>query len=388
MPIKKRQKRKICFVITSKIHYGRSKTILEALQARDDVELQIVVGGSAILPNYGDVLSLMKKDGFPWNERITMNLEGGDPVAMAKTTGLGIIEFTTAFDNLDPDVVVVRGDRFEVLAATIAAAYLNIPVAHIEGGDVTGSIDESVRHSITKLSHIHFVTNEESRKRVLRMGEHPKYIFNYGAPELDFVVRNKFTVTNEYINRIGVGDVVNIEKPYIIVMQHPVTTEFGKNRKHIEETLHAVHELGVPAIWFWPNIDAGTDEVSKGIRVFRERKDPKHIRFIKYLSPEEFIGLLKKSVCLIGNSSAGIKECSILGTPVVNIGNRQHGRIKGEHIIDTPHKKNHIKLAIQKQLEVKRYKPQKTYHKKGTGEKIAHKLATIPLYQQKRFYDE
>ncbi|MAZ41022.1 UDP-N-acetylglucosamine 2-epimerase (hydrolyzing) [bacterium] len=387
MPAIKKKKRKICFVITSKIHYGRSKTILEALKKRADIELQIVVGGSAILPNYGDVLSLMERDGFSWNEKITMSLEGGDPVAMAKTTGIGIVEFTTAFDNLRPDVVVVRGDRFEILAATVAAAYLNIPVAHIEGGDITGSIDESVRHAITKLAHVHFVTNDESKNRVLKMGENPKYIFNYGAPELDFVAQNSFTVTNDYINKIGVGDLVDIEKPYVMVMQHPVTTEFGNNRKHIEETLHAIHELGIPALWFWPNIDAGTDEISKGIRVFRERKKPENIRFIKYVSPEEFIGLLKKTICLVGNSSAGIKECSLLGTPAVNVGIRQQGRMRGNNILDVPHKKEDIKKAIEKQIKNGKYKQQKSYYKKGTGEKIAERLAKMSLYQQKRFHE-
>tara|TARA_Y100000310_G_scaffold341747_1_gene441905 strand:+ start:3890 stop:5050 length:1161 start_codon:yes stop_codon:yes gene_type:complete len=383
----KQKKRKICFVITSKIHYARNKLILKELKKRKDIELQIIVGGSAILPQHGDVPQLLEQDGFLYDGKITMNLEGGDTLAMAKTTGLGIIEFTTSFDNLKPDIVIVRGDRFEILAATIAASYLNIPVAHIEGGDVTGSIDEAVRHSITKLSHIHFVTNNKSGERVRAMGENPKYIFNYGAPELEFVAQNSFDITTNDVNKLGVGDIVDIEKPFLVVMQHPVTTELGDNRRHVEETLHAVHNLGVPTIWFWPNIDAGTDEISKGIRSFREKNNPEHVRFIKYLPPEQFIGLLKKAWCLVGNSSAGIKESTLLGLPVVNVGTRQNGRMRGKNVIDTPHKRTIIKKAIEKQIKRNKYKSDTLYYKKGTAKKIAEKLAKISLYQQKRFHE-
>ncbi|OGM99810.1 MAG: UDP-N-acetyl-D-glucosamine 2-epimerase, UDP-hydrolysing [Candidatus Yanofskybacteria bacterium RIFCSPHIGHO2_01_FULL_39_8b] len=380
-------KRKICFVITSSIHYSRSKLILSELKNRDNVELQIIVGASAILPNYGDILELMERDGFSYNEKITMTLEGGNPVAMAKTTGIGIIEFTTVFDNLKPDVVIVRGDRYEVLSAAIAAAYLNIPVAHIEGGDVTGTIDESVRHAVTKLAHIHFPTNDLARQRIIRMGEPADYIFNFGSPELEFVAKNSYEVSNELINKIGVGDAVDITKPYLMVMQHSVTSEIGYNRENIEKTLDAIHELGIPAIWFWPNVDAGTDEISKGIRVFREHQQPKNIRFIKSLPPEEFVGLLKNAACLVGNSSAGIKEASFLGTPVVNIGTRQNGRMKAENVIDVSYGKEEIKQAVNKQLDHGRYPTSNIYYQPDTAKKIVDTLSTIKLYVQKSFKD-
>ncbi|MBI5401572.1 UDP-N-acetylglucosamine 2-epimerase (hydrolyzing) [Candidatus Wolfebacteria bacterium] len=381
-------KRKICFVITSMIHYGRSKLILEEVQGKDNLELQIVVGASAILSKYGDVIGELAKDGFPCHSKITMTLEGGTPVAMAKTTGLGIAEFATVFDNLNPDVVLVRGDRYEVLAATIAAAYLNIPVAHIEGGDVTGTIDESVRHAITKLAHIHFTTHEEARGRVVRMGENPDYVFNVGCPGLEFLAKNNYTVSNELINYLGVGDAINIDKPYIVVMQHPVTSEISKNRQYVEETLNAVYSLNLPTIWFWPNVDAGTDEISKGIRIFREKYNPKHIRFIKYLPPEQFIGLLKKSVCLVGNSSAGIKEASFLGVPVVNIGTRQQGRKRAENVVDVGYDSDEIKAAIQKQVTHGHYPPSMVYYKDGTSKKIVDILSSINLYTQKKFVDK
>lgn len=380
-------KRKICFVITSGIHYARNKKILQEIQRHPDLELQIVVGGSALLSNYGDVLTLLEEDGFYCNAKIIMTLEGGSPVAMAKTTGIGITEFATAFDNLQPEVVVIRGDRYEVLSAVIAAAYMNITVAHIEGGDVSGTIDESVRHAVTKLAHLHFATNEQSYKRILRMGEDPQFVHIVGSPEVEMVAENRYEISDDYINYLGVGDAVDINKPYIIVMQHPVTTEWGKNLEHIEETLSAVHELQIPTIWFWPNVDAGTDEISKGIRMFRERYNPKHMRFIKYVPPEKFIGLLKGASCLVGNSSASIKECSYLGLPVVNIGTRQKKRLRAENVIDVTYDKKIIKQAIIKQISHGPYKSSTLYFKKETGKNIANILASVNLYTQKEFYE-
>ncbi|MBI2050303.1 MAG: UDP-N-acetylglucosamine 2-epimerase (hydrolyzing) [Parcubacteria group bacterium] len=381
------KKRKVCFVITSKIHYGRSKLVLLHLRKRADVELSIVVAASALLDMYGNVLDDLERDGFAVNNKIVMTLEGGNTVAMAKTAGVGIMEFTTAFDNLKPDIVVVRGDRYEVLSAAVAAAYLNIPVAHLEGGDVSGTIDESVRHAISKLSHIHFPTNEQSAERIIRMGENPKYVFNVGATDIEFVARNRFRVSEKLINQLGVGDVVDIDKPFLIAMQHPVTSEIGANRAHLTETLEAVRSLNIPTVWFWPNVDAGADEVSKAIREFRELKKPHHMRFLKHLPPEQFIGLLKRASCLVGNSSAGIKECSYLGVPVVNIGTRQNRRMRAGNVVDVGYGKAEIKRAIKRQVSHGPYEPSSIYYKKGTSAKIAQTLAKIKLYSQKKFVD-
>ncbi|MFH1662277.1 MAG: UDP-N-acetylglucosamine 2-epimerase [Candidatus Falkowbacteria bacterium] len=382
------KKRKVCFVITSKIHYSRSKKILSELNKRDDIELQIVIGASAVLYKYGDILNLLKEDGFECNAKIIMTLEGGSPAAMAKTAGIGITEFTTAFDNLDPDVVVVRGDRYEVLSAAIAAAYLNITVAHIEGGDVTGTIDESVRHAITKLAHIHFATNEKSKQRIIRMGENPEYVFDFGCPELEILKDNTYKISNEEINKEGVGDYIDIEKPFLMVMQHSVTSEMEKNEKNIIETIKAIKNINIPTVWFWPNVDAGTDEVAGAIRRYRERYDfNKNTRFIIYLPPEKFLALLKKSSCLIGNSSSGIKECSFLGTPVINIGTRQDGRMRAENIVDVDYNSEKIEKAILRQLGHGKYMQSNIYYQDDTAKKIVDILAKINLYTQKRFCD-
>ncbi len=380
-----KQKRKICFIITSHVHYSRSKLILSELQKRRDVELQIVVGGSAILPNYGDVLSALEENGFRPNAKITMTFEGGSHVAMAKTAGVGVSEFATVFDNLKPDVVVARGDRYEVLSPTIAASYLNIPIAHIEGGDVTGTIDESVRHAVTKLAHIHFTTNNLARDRVIRMGEDSRYVFNVGCPSIEYIASKKFKAHKKLVNRLGVGDVIDLDKPYLMVMKHPVTTE--SNRENTEILLRVVHGLKIPTIWFWPNVDAGTDEISKAIRVFREKKDARHMRFHTYLPTDDYLGLLHKTVCLVGNSSVGIKECSYIGVPAVNIGSRQNGRTRGHNVVDVSFNEKQIKNAIQKQIKVGRYPKSNIYYKNGTSKQISNILRKVDLYTQKHFVD-
>ncbi len=380
--------RKICFILTSKIHYSRSKLILEELKKRPDVELQIVVGASAILKQYGDVESWIKNDGFKVDARITMTLEGGSNVAMAKTAGIGIIEFASVFENLNPDIVVVRGDRYEVLSAAVAAAYMNCMVAHIEGGDVSGNIDESVRHAITKMSHLHFVTNADSRNRVLKMGESPEYVFDVGAPDVEFAALSKETIANRDFHTVTLGYKVDVGENFLILMQHPVTSEKGQNRDNMEASLQAILELGYPTLCFWPNIDAGTDEVSNAIRRYREKTAiDGHVGFIKYLPPGKFIALLKKARCLVGNSSAGIKECSYLGIPVVNVGSRQSGRSRTENVLDVSHQVPVIKEAISIQLGRGYFESSQFYYKENTSKNIADILATVSLYTQKRFVD-
>ena len=379
-------KRKICFIITSQIHYARSKLLLEAVEKHKDLELQIAVAASAILPQYGDVLRAMEEDGFTCNAKIIMTLAGGSNVAMAKTTGIGVTEFATAFDNLSPDIVVVRGDRYEVLAAAIAASYMNIPVAHLEGGDRSGTIDESVRHAVTKLSHIHFASNEESADRIRQMGENPDYVFNVGCPEIEYVASHSEDITNEEINYLGVGDPIDLSEPFLTVMFHPVTTE-ADNRQHTNTLLEVMNEKGMQTVWFWPNIDAGTDDIAKAIRTFREKKAPKRMHFMKYLSAGKFIALLKKTDCLIGNSSAGIKECSYLGTPVVNIGSRQDGRMMGPNVQNAGYDAESIANAIEQQLTHGRFEQSDIYFKSDTSKQVTDTLSTIDLYAQKVFFE-
>jgi UDP-hydrolysing UDP-N-acetyl-D-glucosamine 2-epimerase len=379
------RKRRICFVITSQIHYARSRELIRAIRAHPKLELQIAVAASAILPQYGDVLGAMKDDGITCNAKIVMTLAGGSSVAMAKTTGIGVTEFATAFDNLSPDVVLIRGDRYEVLAAAIAASYMNISIAHLEGGDLSGSIDESVRHAVTKLAHIHFVTNEDSAARVRQLGEDPCYIFNVGSPELAGIAAHKTTISSKELNLQGVGSALDIAKPFLIVMMHPVTTEEG-NREKTTMLLKVINDIGMQTVWFWPNVDAGTDDIAKAIRIFRENEHPEHMHFIKYLQADMFVALLKKCACLVGNSSAGIKECSFLGIPAVNIGKRQEGRLRGPNVVDAEYEEVTMRKAIERQIKKGSYPRSNIYFKQDCIKRIADTLASAPLYAQKIFH--
>jgi UDP-hydrolysing UDP-N-acetyl-D-glucosamine 2-epimerase len=270
----------------------------------------------------------------------------------------------------------------------MAAAYLNVTIAHIEGGDLTGSIDESVRHAITKLAHLHFVTNDDAHRRVVAMGEDPQYVFNTGSLDVELAARVDTVVTTERINSYGVGHAVDISKPFLVVIQHPVTTE-RDNRAHIEATLQAVAAVHMPTIWFWPNPDAGTDEMAGILRHIREEHATltETMRFITNVPAEEFVALLRQTACLVGNSSAGIKEGSYLGTPVVNVGARQQGRLAAEHVVHVPYDAAQIREAIARQVAHGRYPSSAIYHRPDTSDRILNVLAGIELYTQKRFHE-
>jgi UDP-hydrolysing UDP-N-acetyl-D-glucosamine 2-epimerase len=382
-------KRRICFPITSRSYYGRSQLLIRKLHSHPDVELELMLGGSILLDKYSrHIAEDIESGGFTISTSLFNVIEGGNHVAMAKTACLTALEFTNGFHAADPDLVVICGDRFEQLAIAMAAAYLNKTVAHIEGGDLTGSIDESVRHAITKLAHIHFVTNEQARRRVLAMGEDPQYVFNTGSLDVEVAAQATSTITTERINGYGVGDEIDLAQPFLLIIQHPVTTE-RDNRAHLEETLRAVSALGMPAIWIWPNPDAGTGEMADSLRNFRERSGLRagRMRFITDVPVEEFIALLKMAACLVGNSSAGIKECSFLGTPVVNIGARQQGRLHADNVVHAAYDAAAVGAAIRRQIAHGPFRPSEIYFRPGASQAIADVLCSAELYTQKRFHE-
>ena len=376
------KKRKICVVITARPSYSRIKTALNAIKEHDSLELQLVVAGSALLDRYGSAVEYIKKDGFTINEKVFTVLEGENSTSMAKTTGLAVMELAGVFYNLQPDAVITIADRFETLATSIAASYQNIPLVHIQGGEITGNIDEKVRHANTKLADIHLVSSEEAKERVIKMGEDVKKVFNTGCPSIDLAneIKNSSKLDFNPIDKYGgVGSNIDWGSGYLVVMQHPVTTEYGSARKDVEETLNAIHELNIPTFWFWPNIDAGSDGTSNGIRSFREIRQPKNIHFFKNMEPQDFLKLLVNSKCLIGNSSVGIRECSYLGVPVVNIGSRQERRQRGSNVVDVNYQKELIKDAILERIETNSIKEESIYGNGQAGKSIASILATIDL---------
>ena len=360
---------------------------MSAVQKHETLVLQTVVGASAILEKYGRVERLIEKDGFRIDARFSMILEGEGLLSMTKSTGIGLMELATIFDNLKPDFVVTVGDRYETMATTIAATYMNIPLVHTMGGEVTGTIDESIRHATTKFAHLHFAATEESRQRIIKMGEHGENVYNLGCPRLD-LVEEKLAESASLTDRIdlttgGVGHTIDWEKPFILVSQHPVTTEFGSAEDQILQTLLAVQELDVQAVVLWPNSDAGSDHISKGIRKWRESHPESKMRFYKNLSIDTYIMLMDKTICLVGNSSSGIREGAFIGTPVVNIGTRQNQREHGANVISCSPSSVHIKKALEDQIKHGKYLRDPIYGEGKAGSQIANILAERTVKIQK-----
>jgi bifunctional UDP-N-acetylglucosamine 2-epimerase / N-acetylmannosamine kinase len=381
------KKRTVCVVITARPSYSRIKTALAAIAAHPALELKLVVAASALLERYGNAIKVIEGDGFKITERVFMVLEGESPTSMAKTTGLGVLELATVFDNLKPDVVVTVADRYETLATAVAASYMNLSLAHVQGGEVSGSIDEKVRHAVTKLADIHLVSTKRAGERVIAMGEDPDFVHCTGCPSIDLAadITSAPGLDFDPIEKYGgVGSPLDLSNGYAVVMQHPVTTEYLLARKHVTETLHAVHESNIPTLWFWPNVDAGSDGTSTGVRAFRERVAPKNIHFFKNMEPTDFLRLIYNARCLIGNSSVGIREASFLGVPVVNIGSRQQGRERGANVIDVGYDKAEVTRAMRTQLEHGRYERDLTYGDGHAGKRIADLLAEVPLRIEKR----
>lgn len=371
--------KKICVFIGSRANYSSIKSVMKAVKAHPKLELQVVLGASAILERFGKVKNLINEDGFEADAIFHNIIEGDNPATMAKSTGLGLIDASTIFNNLKPDMLVVVGDRYEMMSVTLAAAYMNIRISHTMGGEVTGTIDESIRHAITKFAHIHFPANEDSRQRIIKMGEDEKYVFNVGCPRTDLVAEELQNNSYEVLKDIfeiygGVGNTLNLSQPYLLVSQHSVTTEFGHNRKQIEETLKALEDLQMPTIMLWPNSDAGGDEISKGIRIFRESKNPKWLHMFKNLPTHIYIHLMNTTSCLIGNSSSGVREGAFIGTPVVNIGTRQNKRLRTNNVIQVDYDTKDIVVAIKAQIEHGKYESSDIYGDGTAGKKIANIL--------------
>ena len=380
--------KKVCVFVGSRANYSSIKSVMIAVQAHPQLELQVILGASAILDRFGRVEDLIRKDGFKPDFIFHNLIEGENPATMAKSTGLGLIDASMILNNLKPDMLVVVGDRFEMMSVTLAAAYMNITIVHTMGGEVTGTIDESIRHAITKFSHIHFPANEDSRQRIIKMGEDEKYVFNVGCPRIDLIRQELVNNSHEVIKDLfknygGVGREFDLSSSYLLVSQHSVTTEYNDSRNQIEETLSALEEINLPTIMLWPNADAGGDDISKGIRSYRERNKPLWLYLFKNLPTHIYIHLMNNASCLVGNSSSGLREGSYIGTPVVNVGTRQNRRLRTDNVVQVDYKSNDIANAIRSQIKHGKYQSSDIYGDGTAGEKIADILANCEPCIQK-----
>lgn len=380
-----RHRRKICIIVNSRANYGRVKSVMRAVTDHPDLQLQLIIGASALLYRFGNVRDHIAADGFEAQATVHSIVEGETPTTMAKSTGIAIIELATQFDNLKPDVVLTVADRFETLATAVAASYMNIPLAHTQGGEVTGSIDESVRHAVTKLSHIHFPATRQAGEYLVRMGEDPDTVHFTGCPSIDLIAGLDLKLPPDIFTRyLGVGAAIDPAKPYLVVLQHPVTTEYGQGFAQINETLRAVESIGMQTAWLWPNVDAGSDDVSKGLRMYREHNNPSWLHLYRNFAPEDYARLINNAACLVGNSSSGLREGAFLGVPAVNIGTRQQGREHGPNVVFADHFADAISTAVRKQIAHGRFPASTMFGTGNSGQKIADILASATFRIQKR----
>lgn len=416
------KRKKILVPIFNRAPYGRLRPVLEAIKNHPQLELQLAVGLPAaheefwlnikhsrpyswrlalpwyLVARFRSILDFFKpgavlknnflaqniiKDGFKIDGKISLFLDGGTSETMAKSVGLGILKIVDELRRLKPDVVFVNADRFEMMAVAVAAAYLNIPIAHNEGGDVSGTIDESIRHAITKLSHIHFVATEASRKRVLQMGENPKSVFVVGSPAIDALKNlNLNSFSQEFLNKF------NPAKPYLLMLLHPVATESGEqNSQTVKNLIKAIEALKMPTVLLGSNIDSGSDEVGKEIRKWYAEKNPDFVYFTKHLPPDDFYRLLAKASCAVGNSSSFIRESAFFGTPAVIVGSRQQNRDRGRNVIEVSIEPEKIQSAVNQQIKHGRYSSDQLFGDGKSSIKIAEILANFNPGIQKQFHE-
>ena len=371
--------KRICVVITARPSYARIKTALNAMQASKAIDLKIITTGSLLLNRYGAAVNIIERDGFEVSSRLHTVFEGENLITAPKSTAIQLLELTTELERIKPDAVVTIADRYETISTAIAASYMNIPLIHIQGGEVTGSIDEKVRHAVTKLADFHLVSTEEAKERVVKMGEDHDSVIVTGCPSIDLAKQalsghcDLDEIMKQYTS---VGEKFSTAEDYLVVMQHPVTTQYSDSLEQIMATLNAVYRTGKNVFCFWPNPDSGSDAISNGIRRFREQYELSNFAFFKNIQPNHFLQLLINSSCLVGNSSVGIRECSFLGVPVVNIGQRQQFRQRGSNVEDVVHDAEKILLAIHKQMLMGKHKQSFVYGDGNSGEKIAKAIAS------------
>ena len=370
-------KRKIAVITGTRADFGIFHHVLKEIEKQVTLDLKLIVCGMHLCPEFGMTINEIEKDGFEIADKFETILASDTGASMAKSIGLSIISMAQSFDRIKPDLVLILGDRGEMLGAATTAIHMNIPVAHIHGGEVTGTVDESIRHAITKLSHIHFPANEDSKQRILKLGEKEENIFVVGAPGLDYIRKTQYLSREEMLEKFELED----DKIFLLT-QHPVTTERDMVEWQIRETLDAVVELGYQTIVSYPNSDNGGREIIRVIEEYRAKYP--FLRVFRNLSQVEYLSFLQISEVMIGNSSSGIIEAPSFRLPVVNIGSRQDGRLRACNIIDVPYGKETVKDGINKAINDMDFKKQlksctNPYGDGNASGKIAKILSEIKL---------
>lgn len=376
--------RKICVVLVDRANYARLKPLMTGIQNSSALRLQVVQSGTMVLDRFGAPIRTVEHDGFTTDAEVYCEVEGSVPISMAKSVGMGVIEFSTAFHRLKPDVVVLNGDRYEVLSAAIAAAFMNITIVHLQGGECSGSIDESSRHAITKFSHYHIPATAQAADFLRRMGEHPDTILTTGCPSADLARQLDRHLDASVINQHGSGATIDPAKPYILAVYHPTTTTYGDEVDAMHAVLEALDRVRMPTILLWPNIDAGSHQINKSIRTMRTSRNTPWLRTVINFEPEDYLRVLANAGCAIGNSSSFVRDASYFGVPVVLVGDRQQHRECADNVLRMPADVDAMVAALQQQLVHGPYHKSDLYGDGHVVERIVAHLATLKPYRQKR----
>ena len=376
---------KILTLVERRADYSRMRPILKELYKEPFFDVYLIVTGVCLLDTHGKDINYIKEDGFKINAEVPMfeENEKNTNTSMVRALAKVLDGITTEIEKFQPDLVLTGFDIGANFATTIAAAHMNIPVAHIQGGEVTGSIDESIRHAMSKFSHIHFPATEDSRDRLIRLGENPSHIFNVGCPSIDTIVQTPLIDKR----KLELKFKLNFSKPIILLIQHSVTSESLQSQKQILNTIAVIKELGIQALVALPNNDAGSSEIIDEIK-------NSGLSWYPSLSTDEFVNLYRHIWAIVGNSSSGIHESSTFEIPAVNIGTRQNGREKAKNVIDVSYEKSDIKSGIKKALFDEDFRSgikgmKNPYGEGNSSEKIIKILKSIPIegIAQKFFYE-
>jgi len=385
-PVITGRKRRVCVLLVDRANYGRLKPVMQAIRDHPRLELKVVAGGTMVLERFGRTVEVLRRDGFRVDGEVFMELEGSTPISMTKSVGFGVVEYANELQRLRPDVVLLIGDRYEALSAAIAAAYMNLCLLHVQGGEVSGSIDESARHAISKFAHFHVPSTKRAAEYLIRMGESPDSILGIGCPSSDIARSLRLKLTPEMVNSVGSGAPIDVQKRFLLVTFHPTTTEYGIERRQMRELLTALDMIREQTILLWPNIDAGADRISKEIRVFRDHVAPKWLRTLTNCPPEDYLQILARAACAVGNSSSFVRDAGYFGTPVVLVGDRQKGRECDVHVVKTEVSANLIARNIAGQLKHGAYPRSFLYGDGYVADRLADALATLTPYLQKRLH--
>lgn len=378
---------KILVVLVDRANYGRMKPVMEVLRDDPRFSLEIVCTGAMLLERFGRSIEVVRRDGFEVQYEVYNEVEGSVPVSMVASVGVTTIELGNVFNRARPEFVLLIGDRYQAMAAAIAASYQNICLIHLQGGEVSGSIDEATRHAITKLAHYHFPATDLSARNVIRMGEDPDTVFCLGCPSADVIAAASQTALGSESLRLGVGNPIDFARPFILSLFHPVTTDFQNADDQIGALLASLRDVSLPVVMIWPNIDAGSDRVSKAIRLFREsHQDVMPFHVYKNLEPDVYIPIMKRAHCLVGNSSSFIRDASFMGKPVVLVGDRQNKRERTEAVLQVIPVREAITAAIRQQLDHGDYAPSTLYGAPGVSQQIVDQIAKLTPYTQKTLH--